>query len=268
MLKAWAVLAVLVCGGGAWAETLTVPLVQTAEPIRHVYPGRSLVIGGLALGMTTDEVREHFSKMGFRAFERMELKPLSIQEKGVTAVAAPYLAEIGIDRPDGLTIARFGLPSTGSQVISIQHLVTFDTAKPLPTVQSLLDQLTASLGSDSAADRFTYSSDLMAFWVFDELGSRQCGPRECSVPPPYLNVSAMEASIKLLATGRHIGVTASFSSAQDPPELDLRNRLTEEMYLTLYDDDNVVLTVQNGVLQLHAAILSKLHPASPGGVRP
>ena len=149
-------------------------------------------------------------------------------------------------------------------MIAVSHLAKFDQSKPLPTVRELLDQLILAYGPVSENNRMATFSQVQVSWVYDEAGPHECGPRECAAPPPVLDARAMEDSRRLLGKGRQLRLLASFSSDEPWAGDDSGAWRAETMFITIYDDANVVLTVEKGVEQLRAAIAAKLATPSSG----
>lgn len=262
MLRALVALALLASVGVGQAETLTVTLRQTAEPIRHVYPGRTLAVDGIELGMTVEEVRRKLAVLGARVTDDVELSPLMVHDRGMTAVARPYLSALVGFRSIGSgwvsTSVRFGLPSTGSRVVAVEKSAKFDTAGPLPTVKSVLGQLVDAYGPESTTNRLTSDAAFTAAWIYSETGQQKCADYRCGQSSFSLDADDLSERRELLKTGRHVGLVALLSPPERQPFADQQTGPVASITVQIHDIANEVLTIEQGVGQLHAAVTTAL----------
>lgn len=134
-----------------WSATATagdVTIKQTVKPLQYAYPGVSLDILGLKLGMTPDQVEKALAAYSHNK-PTITMAKVQVSYKDVTETSQSFISEIAVakvkDSNDNIAV-YFGSPATGNEAISINRNIDFPNEKTAPTAGVMIKALEKKYG--------------------------------------------------------------------------------------------------------------------------
>ena len=228
-----------------------------------VYAGRVLAVDGIELGMTTEQVRQKLATPGAIVQDTVEHSPLRLTSQGVATIALPYIYEISSLRQvrrrasNTTTAVRFGLPSTGSRVVSIRSTTVYTSLAAEPTFDAILRRLRGAYGPASAEASAIDSSFIATLpWVFSSKDQVSCSNQGCGLSDLALDGNDLSNSRSLVLEGKEVGLIAMLARSEDEIGSFAPTSHLHLVSIGLYDYANMLLTVEQGMAQLRAAAVA------------
>ncbi|HYW76795.1 MAG TPA: hypothetical protein VFA48_09240 [Gammaproteobacteria bacterium] len=166
-------------------STMTVTIKQTAKPFVYQYPGVSLDILGLKLGMSVqqaEKVLAAYSKNKPMIFK----KSLLLSYKTVRVSSQNFIWKIAVDngQSGGITLF-FGSPATGNKLLHIDLTMGFPDATKGPTLKATDAALYKKYGP--ATKTPVSPTDTYIQWVFGQHNLKKSCPYVDDIPCDAVN---------------------------------------------------------------------------------
>lgn len=259
----------------AAATAADVTVKQTVKPLQYAYPGVSLDILGLKLGMTPDQVEKVLAAYSHDK-PTITMAKMGVTYKDVTETSQSFISEIAVAKNSNDKIAvYFGSPATGNEAVSINRTITFPDEKTAPTAGVLIKALEKKYGTPTK----TPALPILTFmqWDFGQHSLRascqKASDDYCdAVGGPYnpwgysLNYdpkyddyySPGHLNRKSYAYGNYVYIEASLGNNTSASD-----RLGQ-IQLSLSDQADEAITFNAALKQLQAAAVAAYDKEKPG----
>lgn len=152
-----------------WSATAcagSMTLKQTVKPIHYAYPGVSLDVVGLELGMTPQQAVKALASYT-KANPNITNGTVGAQYKDVSVTSQKFKSEISVDNGDHDEIyIYFGGPVFGNRSLSIKREISFPNPKTAPTLKAVIAALKKKYGAVTKTSISPTPSTML--WVFGQ----------------------------------------------------------------------------------------------------
>lgn len=267
-----AIAAALLWTGPAFASNVTVE--QTAKPFEYAYPGVSLDIRGLKLGMSVQQVEKTIAGYS-KNKPAIYTTNMWMQYKTVTVTSQNFLWKLVVQKDGWNSITvYFGSPATGNEVVHIDRVMYFPDPKTAPTIEMLNAALDKKYGPVTKTPISPTKS--YRLWDFGPHKLRTSCPNEdndyCEAVSygygvwgeqfydPHENSRQSPAYLcrKSYAFGNYANVAANIEAAGDDPSR------VQKVMLSLSDQADEAITYDQALKQLQAAAIAAYKKETPG----
>jgi hypothetical protein len=196
----------------SFAKPNTWTAIQTSKPFVASYPGASLDILGIKLGMSVDGVKKvliaHYHKP-----PQAQMKTMSVDYKTIFMNSQYYTRSLTFrsqcqqfsPKKCDIIWVYFGTPATGNSVIKVTRQLSYHEGTG-PTAQQSYAVLDKKYGPESAPSRTDNGS--MLYWVFGKHGHiSSCPNKDCSCGYNEMHMVPQQ----LMSKDEYVCVMASFS---------------------------------------------------------
>ncbi len=254
-------------------STMTVTIKQTAKPFVYQYPGVSLDILGLKLGMSVqqaEKVLAAYSKNKPMIFK----KSLLLSYKTVRVSSQNFIWKIAVDNGQGGGITLFfGSPATGNKLLHIDLTMDFPDATKAPTLKATDAALYKKYGP--ATKTPVAPTDTYIQWLFGQHNLKKSCPYVDDIPCGAVNfgndpgeyaffgydndpTAAATYYGKSYALGNYVDVEAEIHPAGEDASR------VGGIYLSLNDQAQSAITTNLAQKQLQTAALAAYAKQTPG----
>lgn len=255
-----------------FAENMTIK--QTAKPLEYTYPGVSLDILGLKLGMTLGQVEKTIAGYS-KNKPTLTSANMSMTYKTVTVASQNFTSKLVVqkDGQNSITV-YFGSPATGNRVVHIDRVMYFPDTKTAPTIKVLNAALDKKYGPPTKTE--LSPTKLYRLWDFGRHKLRASCPKSddafCEAVSygygawgdqrydPHENSYYSPAHLyrKSYAFGNYVNVAANISAAGDD------SSRVRKVLLSLSDQADEAITYDQALKQLQAAAIAAYNKETPG----
>ena len=242
-----AVVAALLAAAPAMADEMT--LVQSAKPAPlRSYPGRSVDILGITLGMTQEEVTAILKKE-YGGDPEVSMPTIGVKYNGIPIQSQAFLSMMTAAKADGndrINVA-FSFPTTGSRVVGISRTLVFRDSLTAPRVTDMFDQLHAKYGLGSLLRPKSFVQTL----TFESWGLGATGPVKCPndiCPTPYARMDS-NTTLQQNAVKADLLVVIQANVHNGGPD----PSRVQQLEVTMEDNENELLSANQLAAQMKAA---------------
>lgn len=166
----------LIGAQSAFADQMTIK--QTAQPKAFSYPGVSLDVYGLKLGMSEGALKKTISSFSnYKLDPQVKTTFLQVKYKTVSMASQTFsLSMTAKDKNGGSITVFFGTPATGSKAVGIDRTLVFPNVKDAPTMKQIYAALSRKYGPVTKTE-LSSTKDLR-LWVFQKSGLLASCPTE------------------------------------------------------------------------------------------
>ena len=265
----------------AWAapaladNNSTMTIKQTAKPFVYQYPGVSLDIVGLKLGMSVQQAEKVLAAYS-KNKPGISKKSLSMSYRTAKVSSQYFIWRIAVDNGQGGGITLFfGSPATGNKLLHIDRKMVFPEATKAPTLKATDAALYKKYGPATktpASPTATYIQ-----WVFGQHNLKKSCPKaddsNCEAVNffndpgqfaffGYANDPTADPTLyrKSYAFGNYVDVEAQIHSAGADASR------VGSIYLSLNDQAEAAITTDLTLKQLQTAARAAYAKETPGAV--
>ncbi len=257
-------------------STMTVTIKQTAKPFVYQYPGVSLDILGLKLGMSVQQAEKVLAAYS-KNKPVISKKSLSLSYKTASVSSQYFIWKIAVDNGQGGGITLFfGSPATGNNLLHIDLKMVFPDAKKAPTLKATDAALYKKYGP--ATKTPASPTDTYIQWVFGQHNLKKSCPKaddsHCDAVNfyndpgayaffGYANDPTGDPTLSTLyrksnALGNYVDVEAQIQSASEDASR------VANVYLSLNDQAEAAITSDLALKQLQTAARAVYAKETPG----
>lgn len=151
----------------AWSSTACaspMTLKQAVKPIHYAYPGVSLDIIGLKLGMTPQQAEKVLTTYT-KASPNIDTGTVEGDYKDVSVTSQKFMSDISVNKSDYDRISiSFGGPVFGDRLVSIKRDITFPNPQTAPTLKAVIAALNKKYGATTKTSISPTPSTML--WIF------------------------------------------------------------------------------------------------------
>ena len=181
------VIAILLAGTcPTFADQMTIT--QTAKPIQFTYPGVSLDILGIKLGMTEADALKIISEdSSYKLNPQVQFSSMFNRKKGISMWSQSFPFSITArDKNGGDIVVYLATPATDNEVVDVELSLVYPNDKNAPTLAGFKAALDKKYGPDTK--ELISSTGGVMLWVFGEAGHLGSCPKAsgmfCDVSGP------------------------------------------------------------------------------------
>lgn len=226
-------------------------ITQTAKPTIRVYPGRSIDILGIKLGMSPEQVIEIVRKE-YGVEPDIQKETSQLNYKGTQIETAEYIKGFRAIKNNGSDViyGNFAYPSSGNGVVGVKRQLSFYQVQTAPEMNAMFEQLTFKYGQTSVPRENRGAPTVHSYylnWQLGTTGTVACkNNKECEKPYVELRTDTTDL-VRSIAVGSFINMEAVvLQSKEDPSRVD-------QIDITIEDVENKLLSVRQLTAQLSAA---------------
>ncbi|MDE2463472.1 MAG: hypothetical protein KGO02_07150 [Alphaproteobacteria bacterium] len=173
------------CASSSFAKPNTWTMIQTGKPFVASYPGASLDIIGIKLGMSVGDVEKVLTSH-YHTPPQSQMTTMPVDYRTIFMNSQNYTRSLTFrskcqqfsSSKCDIIWVYFGTPATGNSVIKVTRQLSYHQGTG-PTVQQSYATLDKKYGPESAPSRTDNGSTL--YWVFGKRGHvSSCPNKDCS----------------------------------------------------------------------------------------